>query len=70
MLKDIQTRDRGYKELVLTTPDNHPHAPILFYRHGAVSVWESAGMSRSAGTCIKAPGGVSGVSRYPGWNTD
>ena len=34
------------------------------------AVWESTGMSRSASACGKAAGGVSGVSRYPGWNTD
>lgn len=71
MLKGIQVRDQEHRKLVLMTPDNHPRAsPILFYRHGAVSVWESTGMSRSAGACGKSPGGVSGVSRYPGWNTD
>ena len=41
------------------TPDNHPHAPILFYRHGAVSVWESTGRSRSATT-----GGLAGVQAF------
>jgi len=56
MLKGIQARDWENQELVLTTPDNHPHAPILFYRHGAVSVWESTGRSRSPTACGKAPG--------------
>jgi len=59
MLKGIQARDWENQELVLTTPDNHPHAPILFYRHGAVSVWESTGRSRSATT-----GGLSGVRAF------
>ena len=58
MLKGHMKQETGnIRELVLTTPDYQPRAsPILFYRLGAVSVWESAGRSGSAGACGKAAG--------------
>jgi hypothetical protein len=52
MLKGIQERDREHRGLVLTTPDNHPHAP-----HIVLQAWccISLGVHRKVqiGRCLR-----------------